>query len=221
MLSHGVYHLHPVRGEMVFVKAGKKSPLSAVDGVFHWPLSALDALISFFIFIFTKKREKQDFNSSKRRQKNFTSQRESHTITPCCSGHSPAHAQVCTCWLEEAQESESETLWKLAAILMSLPRACGPPSALPQAPLSTLLSWGAPAHSRACSFPGAARTAGWSGCGVVDTHHVNLEIWENWKGPTGSAETCSKISVVPTFPFPLLLLPESAPQEHGPQRQSD
>ena len=35
MLSHGVYHLHLIRGEIVFVKAGKKSPLSAVDGAFH------------------------------------------------------------------------------------------------------------------------------------------------------------------------------------------
>ena len=35
MLSHGVYHLHLIRGKMVFVKAGKKSPLSAADGVFY------------------------------------------------------------------------------------------------------------------------------------------------------------------------------------------
>lgn len=170
MLSHGIYHLHPMRGEMVFVRAGKKSPLSAINRVFHWPFSALDVFISFFLFIFTKTGEKQDFNSSKRRQKNFTSQSENLTITLCYSGHSPPHAWVCTCWLEEAQESESETLWTLAVILMSPPQECGPLSALPQAPLSTLLSWGEPAHSRVCSFPGAAHTADWSVWGVVDTH---------------------------------------------------
>ena len=77
---------------MVFVRAGKKSPLSAINRVFHGPFSALDAFISFFILIFTKTGEKQDFNSSKRRQKNFTSQSENLTITLCYSGYSPPHA---------------------------------------------------------------------------------------------------------------------------------